>query len=236
MGKKWYQRSTIKMLRVMVAQELNLPVPEDVDNATEFWVGVERAGRLVEAIALYDEYAAEWQDIARETKPAFNERVEREGRQSEVQRVRAALLAAGASQREAQAELVNRFQPVNGKRTRAWETPDPWKNGRLFRKKEDQDEWLEAAGEDLEEDAEYRLECARWRQEERQALAAARRRAEALKQAAAQEEARRKAEAPQGEQQPPPRPRKPASPNSSANGQPQPAALAAVGPDDEDLL
>jgi hypothetical protein len=226
------------MHRVMVAKELNLPVPkDDEESPTEFWARVERAGRLVEAIALYDEYAAEWaawQHRPRETKQAFNKRVEREGRQAEVERIRAELLASGASQREAQEELVNRFQPLTGDRTRAWETPDPWKAGRLFRKKEDQDEWLENAGEDLEEDPQWRVECARWRREERQALADARRQAEALKPAAAQEEARRKAEAPQGEQEP--RPQKQARPKQSANGQPHPVAVPAVGPDDEEVL
>jgi hypothetical protein len=67
-----------------------------------------------------------------------------------------------------------------------WPTPDPWQAGRLFRKKADQDELLDLAGEyEDEEDKETdqairRLECAQWRRAERIALADARRRARTL--------------------------------------------------------
>jgi hypothetical protein len=101
--------------------------------------------------------------------------------------VRARLVASGLSQRETQAELVERFQPLDGSTTRAWETPDPWQQGRLFKKKADQQQVWERMACDQDEDeeetvteAENRWSWAERRREERQALADARRRAGAL--------------------------------------------------------
>src|SRR5439155_27248578 len=188
---KWYERSTAKFLRLQVKEHLkNLPPSKDKDEtATAFWARVEKAGCLIEALDLYDEFAAgdaEWVHTRRETKKDFAERIEREGRQAEVKRVRNELLASGLSQREIQEQLVYRFPPLDGSRTRPWETPDPWKAGRLFRKKEDQDNLLAQANWDDDEDdeaseANWRVECAKWRQEERDALANARDRARELK-------------------------------------------------------
>jgi hypothetical protein len=86
-------------------------------------------------------------------------------------------------------ELVKRFQPRDGTKTRAWETPDPWQLGRLFKKKADQQNVLEQIDRDDYEDedaglteAENRLLWAERRRDERQALADARRRAWAMKQ------------------------------------------------------
>src|SRR5207253_2828289 len=87
--------------------------------------------------------------------------------------------------REAQEAIVERLQPLDGTRTRAWETPDPWDGGRVCRKKADQErlEALAAYGSPAsmeQSEARNRLRWARRRQEERRALSAARRRAREL--------------------------------------------------------
>lgn len=159
--------------------------------AKEFWERVEKAGLLIEAVALYDEVAAEWagwQHMRRETKKQFEERMEREGRRGEADRVRAELVASGLTKRKAQVELVQRLQPLDGSTTRAWRTPDPWSTGRLFKKKADQQQVLALLREDDDEDPEElteardRLWWAELRRDEREALAKARQRARTLKQ------------------------------------------------------
>jgi G:T/U-mismatch repair DNA glycosylase len=197
---KWYERDEIYTIRSQVGELLKLPTPKDDERepAAAFWARLERGGLLLRALALYDQIAVRRAAEAqgrRETKEQFEQRVEQEGRRAEAERLRAALLASGLSQREAQWELVARLQPLDGTRTRAWATPDPWQAGRLFRKKADQVALLARASsyEDPEEDEEdeedakiwWRVECARRRREERLALAAARRRAQALRPAAA---------------------------------------------------
>jgi len=149
---------------------------------------VEKAGHLVEAIDLYDKLAGQHADSVhrpRETKMMFAERIQREGRQAEVERARSELSASGLSLREIHVKLVYGFQPLDGSDRRPWETPDPWKAGRLFRKKEDQDRAVPKRDE--WEERKWRLDCAKWRREERVALANARRRARELKAAAAEE-------------------------------------------------
>jgi hypothetical protein len=189
---KWYERSVVATLRKCVENELKMPPKigskDQTETPAEFWSRVEKAGLLAKALALYDELAAEneaWVHTRRETKKQFAERVEREGRGAEVERERAALLASGMSERDAQEELVDRFQPLDGSATRNWPTPDPWQEGRLFRKKAEQDELLALANDDDEERAEarqayWRVEYARRRRAERNALEAARRRARTL--------------------------------------------------------
>jgi hypothetical protein len=198
---KWYEHSDVYEVRSAVQQRLRLPAVKNGGNepATDFWARVERAGLLIQALALYDQLAAQraaQRQVWRETKEQFAQRVQREGRQAQAERLRAELLASGLSQRQAQVELVERLQPLDGSATRAWETPDPWEAGRLFRRKADQNGLLARARryEDEDEDDEdqevdeglWRLECARRRRAERLALAAARRRAQALKAAAAE--------------------------------------------------
>jgi hypothetical protein len=192
---KWYEYSEIIAIRRAVRRRLQLPAAEqgEEEPATAFWEQVEKAGLLGKALALYDEVAAEHaarRQVRRETKREFEHRMEREGRQAEAERLRAELLASGLSQREAQAALVERLQPLDGSGTRVWETPDPWQAGRLFLKKAEQDRLLQEAGEGDKSaaaaSARWRVECARWRREERLALAAARRRARALELAAAE--------------------------------------------------
>src|SRR5262249_56520453 len=83
------------------------------------------------------------------------------------------------------------LQPMDGGSTTAWQTPDPWANGRLFKKKPDQHLVLNLVKDadgtyDENEDEEVteareRLFWAELRREERQALANARQHAEALK-------------------------------------------------------
>src|SRR5262245_61836488 len=140
---KWYELSEVKGIRCRVEENLKgLPPSKDKnETAAAFWARLEQAGLLVKALELYDELAedrGEWVHRPRETKKAFAERIEREGRQADVERVRSKLLAEGRTLREIHTYLVNRFQPLDGSRTRPWETPDPWEAGRLFRKKEDQ--------------------------------------------------------------------------------------------------
>jgi hypothetical protein len=194
---KWWERSEVYTLRRMVEERLEGLPPSKAqkgqsERATDFWLRVEQAGKLAKALALYDKLAAEkatWDSMRRETKKEFAERIEREGRREEVDQLRAKLLPSGLSQREAQEELVAQFQPLDGTATRYWPTPDPWQAGRLFRKKEDQARLIAEANpmdEEEEErkemeDAERRLDCAKWRRDERNALAAAHRRARELK-------------------------------------------------------
>ena len=191
-----YEYSEVTEIRGLVEEQLPKPPPARGPNdatAAQFWSRVERAGLLSEALALYDEIAASRKRTRLETKRQFAERIEREGRQAEVERARADLLASGLTQRETQEELVKRFQPQDGTMTRAWETPDPWQQGRLFHKKAEQqrvlkaierkDEW--GVKKERVAEAENQLHWAKRRREERQALADARRRAWAIKQEAA---------------------------------------------------
>src|SRR5262245_29229013 len=134
---KWFELSVIKASRSQVEKKLKLPPYKgsNEETAAQLWARVEGAGQLVEAIALYDKIVAdwaEWEHTRRETKKEFVERIEREGRREEVDRLRAKLLASGLTEREMQKELVERFQPLDGSETRVWPTPDPWANGRLF--------------------------------------------------------------------------------------------------------
>jgi hypothetical protein len=66
----------------------------------------------------------------RERKQEFWARVEQEGRREQAQAAWKALLASGLDSRQAQEELVVRFQPLDGSRTRAWPTPNSWQKGR----------------------------------------------------------------------------------------------------------
>ena len=199
--KKWYEYSDIKALRgsveVYLEDEGLAPTKDEDETAAAFWARVEKAGLLVRAVELFDEFAedeAGWIHMPRETKTMFAERIEREGRQAEVERMRNEFSNFGLSLREIQEKLVHHFQPLDGSHTRPWMTPDPWQAGRLFRKKEDQDRLLAEADPDNESDpsADWLVECAKWRREERVALANARRRAGELKAAAAAEEAKAK--------------------------------------------
>jgi hypothetical protein len=175
-------------IRCAVERRLKLPPSKGRrESATEFWSRADQAGRLPEALALYDRIAADWAAwarITRETTVQFLQRVEREGRRAEAERALAELLASGRTRREAQEELVDRLQPLDGRQTQAWPTPDPWEAGRLFHRKADQDELLAAVSdEDNAEgsEAQNRVDWARFRQRERLALADARRRARELK-------------------------------------------------------
>jgi len=190
---KWSECSLVATLRECVENELKMPPYNPPKNGgtetpAQFWSRVEEAGLLAKALALYDELAAEneaWVHTRRETKKQFAERVEQEGRRAEVERERAALLASSLSEREVQEKLVDRFQPLDGSATRNWPTPDPWQEGRLFRKKADQDSLLALANDEDDEVVEarqafWRVEYARRRRAERIALMNARRRARTL--------------------------------------------------------
>jgi hypothetical protein len=199
---RWYEHCEVYTTRCAVGQRLTLPAVKqgERESAAAFWTRVERAGLLVKALALYDQLVAERAAVRRETKKAFDQRMQREGRQTEAERLRVELLASGLTRREVQAELVKRMQPLDGGKTRACTTPDPWQAGRLFRRKADQKRLLEEARDQDDEDFEdedddsyegaavaeagWRVACARRRREERAALVAARRRAWALAAAA----------------------------------------------------
>ena len=186
---EWFAKSNVKWFRSLAEESLVeakklSPSKDKEETAAAFWERVEKAGLLLKALELYDEFAeenAEWVHRPRETKKKFAERIEREGRQTEVERMRQELLEDGYPLREIQERLVCRFQPLDGTDTRPWKTPDPWENGRLFRKKESQERLLAQANPDDQEDdeqkAKWLVECAQWRREERVALANARRRA-----------------------------------------------------------
>jgi len=234
---KWYELSTVKWLRCLVAKDLErqgvLPPSKDKDEtAAAFWARVEQAGRLVEALDLYDQFAkqdAAWVHTRRETKKDFADRIEREGRKVEVEAARKELSEEGRSLREIHEKLVRQFQPQDGSKTRPWTTPNPWERGRLFRKKQDQNRFVaEIEGYDesdycpknrwryeweqmhrekrlVSSSAKWLMDCAKWRREERVALANARRRARELAEAAAEEarlaEAKAKEAAPQAKSQ-----------------------------------
>jgi hypothetical protein len=191
---KWFELSVIRELRSRVEAHFKglLPSKEENETARAFWERVEKAGRLIEALDLFDKFAEErekWVHMPRENKKIFAERIQREGRQAEVEEERKALLESGYSQREIHEILVDDFQPLDGSKTRPWTTPDPWEEGRLLHKKEEQDRLLATAYpedyKDRLEKARWRLECAEMRREERLALRNARWRAQELKASAA---------------------------------------------------
>jgi hypothetical protein len=189
-----YRQNPIKAIRLEVGERLALQPSgrfrgrEDLEPPAYFWERVEASEQLLQALALFDKLEAEERRkarVPRETKRTFTERVQREQRLEEVERVRAELLASGLGDREAQEQLVARFQPLDGTTTRAWPTPNSWNSERLFRNKEVETELLRLA-KDTEDDpkveqAKERVEAAQSRQRERVALAAARRRALVLK-------------------------------------------------------
>jgi hypothetical protein len=193
MAKHKYEYCEAADIRRRTAEQLQmLPARKSKDEApAKFWSRVERKGLLIKALALFDEIStahSERRRIRRETKKAFDQRMEREGRQAEAERARAELLASGVTLRQAQVKLVERLQPLDGTKTRAWETPDPWEEGRLFRNKADQDESSRIVKRAVDEDYDEKLDevknrifGAELRRDERQALAAARRRGHALK-------------------------------------------------------
>ena len=96
-----YAHCLINNIRCAVGRRLHLPAPKGRrESATEFWSRAEQAGRLAEALALYDRIAAEWSGwahVPRETQRAFGERVEREGRRAEAERLLAELLERPSS-------------------------------------------------------------------------------------------------------------------------------------------
>lgn len=204
-----YDHCIVKEIRGQVEKRLQIPafVPDRYhreESPSEFWERVEKAGLLQEAMAHYDQIFAErraWARVPRENKQVFAKRIEREGRQGEADRLRAELLATGLSQRETQMSLVERLQPLDGTRARAWETPNSWEAGRLFRSKE-AEKRLSAQirkhnGKDEDNsgaEAQERYWAAARRRDERKALAAARQRARALKQANSRNGARPLAE------------------------------------------
>jgi hypothetical protein len=75
----------------------------------------------------------------RESQKEFWARMEREERREEAEWYLEELLEPGPepglTKREAQEYLVEEFQPLDGTKTRAWLTPDPWECGRLDGKK-----------------------------------------------------------------------------------------------------
>jgi hypothetical protein len=184
-----YAHCAIRDIRNEVERRLELPAAKsEYEKAWDFWKRVNDAGMLIKALALYDRIAAGWAEqrqVRREPKQQFWQRIDREGRREEAERVLNKMLASHMSQREAQEKLVERFQPLDGSRTRVWETPDPWEHGRLFQSKEVQDETLALAEDDesqSEKDiAQNRIWWARVRREEAEALAAWRRWGQKLK-------------------------------------------------------
>lgn len=183
-------RCRVNDIRCEVQARLKLPAARGgYETPTGFWERLERMGRLTEALALYDQLAAEIEArarVPRETKEEFTGRIEREGRRAEAEEALAELLASGLSRREAQQELVARFQPLGGGEARAWHTPDPWEAGRLFRRKADQDSLLakasyhKTAADAEREKASEIIRWAKLRRDEGRALAEARRRARTL--------------------------------------------------------
>jgi hypothetical protein len=186
MAKPRFEYCRACKIRALVEERLNVPKVGRPESPKGFWERMEEAGRLSEALALYDKLEVEHRTGAhmrRETKGQFEERIEKEGRQEQAQRLRAELVAQGLLKREVQEKLVETLQPLAGGRTRAWHTPNPWNEGRFCRRKADQDRLLALTGnQPNRRDGEMRrLHWAQHRLEERQALMAARRRAQVIK-------------------------------------------------------
>jgi hypothetical protein len=147
---------------------------------------MEQAGKLCEAVELFNKIEIEHKKRAhtrRETIEEFEQRINKERRQKEAERLRRELLDQGLSLREVQEKLVETLQPMAGARTRAWQTPNPWNEGRFCRRKVDQEKLLALKRKPPSEldVANWRLQWAEHRMQERRALVAARRRAQALK-------------------------------------------------------
>ena len=68
--------------------------------------------------------------MKRETKDQVRARLQAEGRLPQAEAALAELKASGLSSRQAQEELVKRFQPLDGTPSRAWPTPNSWDRGR----------------------------------------------------------------------------------------------------------
>src|SRR5215471_4320771 len=99
---KWYEQSNVIWFRRRAEERLRgLPPANDKnETAHAFWARLEKAGRLIEALELYDQIAegnAKWVHLPRETKKMFAERIEREGRQVEVEDERKELAELGYS-------------------------------------------------------------------------------------------------------------------------------------------
>src|SRR5436309_2620311 len=93
-----YEYGEVSDIRHGVEERLEkLPAGKKKEETPEeFWLRVEQAGLLLEGIALYDQIAAEHaasRHIRRETKKDFEERIKRERRQAEAERLRAELVA-----------------------------------------------------------------------------------------------------------------------------------------------
>jgi len=65
-------------------------------------------------------------DAKRESRKQFLARVEKEGRHQEAETFYDGLIASGVSARESRRRAVETFQPIDGSRTAAWETPNRW--------------------------------------------------------------------------------------------------------------
>jgi hypothetical protein len=187
-----YRQNPVYQIRMALKDRLELPRFDYLgrqESPAMFWERVEAAGKLDQALALFDQLEAEHRQkarVRRETKKEFAERIEREGRREEVERVLGELLAGGLGERVAQERLVARFQPLDGSHTRPWVTPNPWETGRLFLHKEEEKKLLALVRDDKDMDPEVkrakeRVEAARDRRAERVALATARHRAQELK-------------------------------------------------------
>jgi hypothetical protein len=112
------------------------PKPPQGVSPEQFWEYVSRAGLLSQALTLYDQVAAklrEWAHTRLETVDNFWARVEGEGRRKEAELAQAELLQSGLCRREAQEQLVAKFQPLDGTKARAWPTPNSWEQGRMCR-------------------------------------------------------------------------------------------------------
>jgi hypothetical protein len=68
--------------------------------------------------------------VIRESKNQFWQRINQEGREPEARAAEAELLRQGFSRRHVQKVLVSQFQPVDGRSTSAWQTPNSWECGR----------------------------------------------------------------------------------------------------------
>jgi hypothetical protein len=237
------EHNKIRTIRIKVEVELGL-ITRMTSSPKEFWDFAEQKGKLVEAVDLFNRLEAErkaWARVPRETKEEFARRIAQEGRQEQADQLRAELLASGLSKREVQVELVAQMQPLDGRKTRAQETPDPWLNGRLFRKKADHEKLVEKANggdfdyDDFDEDdeqdddvdqaeAKARLKAAGDRLEERVALAAARKRARVL-------QARRPASASKGPSAQASPPIAPSKPPAEERAQQQSVRVLEMPPD-----
>src|SRR5262249_34371112 len=114
MARLRFEYCPICKIRARVDELLELPssyVDRRHEPPSNFWTRMEQAGKLCEAVELYKELEIERKTRAhtqRETIGEFQQRIKKERRLKEAERLRIELLEQGLSLREVQEKLVEK--------------------------------------------------------------------------------------------------------------------------------